>query len=443
MRPASSSATSARPTPAASSTSTARSPVLTGQPRKRDGPGRSGPRLRTGLPDRSRPQDTEPILSELRQERAGSLFGEAKRFYTTGELEKAQTVLGEVFDLDPANREARQLRDSIQTELLGRVIRPKVEALLRKAEDALVDRRFDEAIESLKTALRLDRTNQQIPEKLEQARQRLATNREVARLISDAHRQFSKGNLEEALAVFPEILERDPGNPEALRLLEEVRAALTQRDKEREYQEKLQLAKDLLQANSFDESTGVLEDLDPEFKTREEVKSLTAQIRSRKEAFEGEQQLKGEMAAVEELLAGANFEAAIKRLEVLMNRFPQEVEPTKLFIAAHRELAAYRKAEALNKLTDELKRLADKGHFERALALIGQSLRTYQSEPRLLEAQQQIQAEWARYKRQLAVRRIVEEAERHLARKEIEKAVYVLEAGDRQYPSEAELTKSQ
>ena len=106
--------------------------------------------------------DTEPILRELRQERAGSLLGEAKRFYTTGELEKAQTVLGEVFDLDPANRDAHHLRDSIQTELLGRLIRPKVEALLKKAEDALVGRRFDEAIESLKAAHRLNPTNQEI-----------------------------------------------------------------------------------------------------------------------------------------------------------------------------------------------------------------------------------------------------------------------------------------
>ena len=61
--------------------------------------------------------DTEPILIELRQERAESLVEEAKRLYAAADLESAQRVLGEVFDLDPANREARQLRETIQSQL--------------------------------------------------------------------------------------------------------------------------------------------------------------------------------------------------------------------------------------------------------------------------------------------------------------------------------------
>ena len=386
--------------------------------------------------------DTEPILIELRQERAESLAAEAKRLYGAGQLENAQTVLGEVFDLDPSNRESRHLYETIQKELLGRLIRPKIEALVKKAEEAISARRFDEAIESFEAARRLDKDSRELAERVEQARQLLQTSREIARLIADARRAFSKQNLEGTLEILPGILERDPGNPEAQQLLSEVRAALALREKERDYQEKVQRAKDLLQANNFDESARLLEDVDPEFRAREEVRSLAAQIRSRKDFFERQQRLKQEIAAVKDLLAGEQFEAAVKRAESLINKFPEEVEPTKLFILAHRELAAYRKAQALETLLNELDRLVKSGHFERALSLISQSLRTYPSEPRLLDAQGRIEAEWARHKRGAAIRRLMEDGARHLARNEIEKAVQVLEGGVQQYPDEPEIAKS-
>ncbi len=386
--------------------------------------------------------DTEPILTELRQERAESLVTEARRLYDSADLQNAQTVLGEVFDLDPANREARQLRETIQNQLLDRLIRPKIDALVKKAEDALGARRFEDAIESFEAALRLDRENHTVSVRLEQARELLALRREMGLLIADARRCFSRQDLEGALESLLQVIERDPSNPEAQQFLDEVRAALRRREKERQYQEKVQQARELLQANSFDESARLLEELDPEFRDNQEVKDLAAQIRSSKERFERQQYLKAEIEAVRELLAGAQFDSAIKRVEALMNKFPEEVEPTKLFIFAHKELAAYRKAQALEKLENELHLLTASGHFERALSLISRSLNTYPAEPRLLEAQRRTQDEWARHKREMAIRQLIQDSERHSAHNELEKAVQVLETAAQQYPDDARILKS-
>src|SRR5215467_6401605 len=57
--------------------------------------------------------DTEPILIDLRQEEALQLLSEATRLYSGGQLDGALAVLNEAFDLDPGNREARQLRETI------------------------------------------------------------------------------------------------------------------------------------------------------------------------------------------------------------------------------------------------------------------------------------------------------------------------------------------
>ncbi len=381
--------------------------------------------------------DSEPILIELRQERAESLVIEAKRLYNATDLQSAQGVLGEVFDLDPANREARHLRDTIESQLLDRLIRPKVEALLTKADEALSARRFEDAIESFEAALRLDRDNPALAERLRQARELLTLRREMGLLIGNARKLFSKKDLEGALEVLLRVIERDPANPEAQQLLDEVRTALNRREMERAYGEKLREARALLQANSFDDAARLVEELEPEFAEREEAKDLASQIRFRRETFERQQELKKEIDAIRELLARDQFEESIKRVELLMNRFPEEIEPTRLFILAHKELAAHRKTQALDKLETELNLLVAGGHFGRALGLISRSLNTYPSDARLLEAQRKVNESWEHQKRELAIRQVLEKSERLLAHSQFEEAIEVLETAVQQYSDDS------
>ena len=386
--------------------------------------------------------DTEPILIDLRQERAESLVAEAKRLYSTSNLEGAQTVLSEVFDLDPANREARRLRETIQNQVLDRLIRPKIDALVKKADDATCARRYEEAIESIEAALRLDRDSRMLAERLEEARRLLAVRREIGGLLADARRQFSKQNLEGALEILLRVVERDASDPDAQHFLAEVRTALTRREKEREFQDWVRKAKELLEAQNFDGATALLDQLDPEFKDREELKGLAAQIRLSKEQFERQQLLAGEITAVRDLLAARKFEGAIAKLEQLMKAFPDELEPTKLFIVAHKELAAHRKAESLDKLGNELSRLVADGSFDRALSLVAQSLKTYPAEPRLVKAQSEIEEQWARAKREAAIREVLEDSERLVQAGDFETAVDVLEASCQEYPDDLRLSGS-
>jgi eukaryotic-like serine/threonine-protein kinase len=383
--------------------------------------------------------DTEPILIELRQERAESLVGEAKRLYETADLETAQTVLGEVFDLDPANREARHLRETIQSQLLDRLIRPQVDALLKKADDALTGRRFEDAIEHFESALRLDRDNQTVAANLEKARELLNLRREMGILLADARKEFAKQNLDAALDLSLQILERDPSNPDAHPFLESVRAALTRREKERDYREKLQEATGHSQVSRFDEAQQILDGLDPEFKESDEVKELAAQISSGKAAFERQQELKRELEQAKELLGARDFDGAIKRVQKLMNAFPEEVEPTKLFILAHRELAAHRKTQAIEKLEKELSFLTEEQHFERALAVVARSLNTYPAEERLLDAQRRIQEQWDGHKKETSIRQALEESEHWSAQGDFNKAVTILQRRFDEFPGETRL----
>ena len=81
---------------------------------------------------------------------------------------------------------------------------------------------------------------------------------------------------------------------------------------------------------------------------------LNAQINEKKQARRTQQKkFREELAAARELMASGQHEAAIRRLERLMNKYPEEPEATKLFIVAHKKLAAQRKDEALENLGNE------------------------------------------------------------------------------------------
>src|SRR5215471_3135830 len=218
--------------------------------------------------------DTEPLLIELRQERATSLLSEANRLYGSGDLDGAQAVLNEAFDLDPGNRDARKLRETIQDKLLRRVIDQKLGGLLKKGESQIAARQFMEAIESYEAALRLDRDNAGVKEQLDRARELLNISRESARRLAEARREFSRNNLEAALQALPETLDLDPGNAEARQLFQDVRQELERREKERLYDGRLRQAKELAAENRFDDALQELNSLEEGEPTRDEVRAL-------------------------------------------------------------------------------------------------------------------------------------------------------------------------
>ena len=95
-----------------------------------------------------------PLLLELQKQRAAELFALAHDLYTAGEL--AQAFMREIIDLDSSNPEVWELRERIQQASHRQSIRPKVDTLLKSAENDLGRRKFAEAMKALEAAAKLD-----------------------------------------------------------------------------------------------------------------------------------------------------------------------------------------------------------------------------------------------------------------------------------------------
>ncbi|HEV3331428.1 MAG TPA: TonB family protein [Bryobacteraceae bacterium] len=226
--------------------------------------------------------DAEPILRDLKRSRAAVLSKEARRLMDAQNLDEAQGVLREVLELDPDNQTAHRLRSAAQDLLQRRRVQPRVQALLREAEEEIASQRFARAAEILKAAVRLDSTNADAKNRLEQVLVRLSQIQKCAQLVAEGRRLLEQRNLTEAHDRASAALELDPYHAEAAELQETISQTILREEAETKIEHQLAKAKSLLLLQSFDEALTVLEDLRAEFPDYPIVYSWLAHVEEQK-----------------------------------------------------------------------------------------------------------------------------------------------------------------
>ncbi len=383
--------------------------------------------------------DSEPILMELRQEQATARLVEAKELFDTEQLETAQAVVGEALALDPANREARHLRETIQNRLTRRLLQPRIDALLSKAEEALTQRRFSESLDSVEAAFRLDRTNSVLQGRLDHIRGVVNRNKKVIRLVAEARTDFAKQDLQAAACKLQDALDLDPDYAEARQFVGVVQAEVERREKLKVLQEKIREAGDLLRQEAFDKATALLNTLEPDFRNRQDVQDLVARIREKKVEFERRQQLMAAMERVGALLQDGRHEESIQQLEQLQREFPEEQQIPKLLQYARNELRARQKAEALQKLDQDVRACIAALEFESAIKLIDDALARYPNESIALSLREEVRRAEAAWRRSEALRQAVQIAQELLRTAQPKRALHLLNEAATKHSAETEL----
>ncbi|MCW5981056.1 MAG: protein kinase [Bryobacteraceae bacterium] len=386
--------------------------------------------------------DTEPILIELRQERARQLLEQARDSFAAGDLEAARAQAMEALDLDPSNRETRELRAAIQQKVQRRLLQPRIDELVSKGQQALEQRRISEALESFEAAVRLDSTNQQLKGQAQQVRTLLERSRSALRRLAEARREFTRRDYAAALRSATEALEIDPDNADAARFLDQIRA---EAERQARFEQALEQAKTSLEHNRFDEAGALLESLDTRQRDSSAAKELLEGIAIKRDEFERRERLRAEIAAAEEDLRVEAFSLAVERLRALGREFPKEARVSELLRQAETELEARRRADAVANVDREARALVDVGQFKQARALIERNLRTYPRESRLEEIARDVASAEAAWSRQRGIEQAAEQANALRARQSYQDALKAIDAAVRKYgddPALSELKKA-
>src|SRR5215831_18864194 len=383
--------------------------------------------------------DVEPVLIALRKERAVTLAGEAHSLVAHGNFERALSLLNEAIDLDAASHTARQLRDTVLAELRRRLVRPRIEALITKADQWLAEGNYNDALQSLEAALRLDPEDAALHSRSREAQQQRDQTRESNRLMTEARADLAEGSLAAALHKTSEAIALNPRNLDARSLLEIVQLEIDKRERQHRLNEKLRQAREFLLLNSLDEARAVLDALDTEEREAPESHDLLARLAAQQAERERQERLRADLTVAREFLDRGQFTDALQLLQRLRSEFPGEPRVGGLLSTAEREMAALERKRAIEGIQSKVLTCAEAKRFDEAFDLLQAAAQKYPEESGILRLRDTVLHARSVWERQQAIDRTVLQCEALAGQNRFEEAFTALRETRQKYPDEAVL----
>jgi serine/threonine protein kinase len=328
--------------------------------------------------------DLKPVLLDLERQEAASMMRGVQALIDAGKPEEAQDKLREALQLDPMNREARQIRDSLQRDQQRRLTHAKAQKFVEDGSAQLQQRQFKQAIQSFENAVKLD-PDTQIRELLGQARAGLEAIRQASRLLSEAHRELLAGNLDAALGFAAQAVEADPNHQEAGALHGRLGQQIADRDRQIRVEQSLQVVERRLSASDFAGARAALAEVETEADP-----DLLAELRSRIDAEEAEQarrvreqRAQSGIAKARQQLRTNQLAEAEETLRAILDEFPDATAALKLLATVQEQAESQRRSEAIGKLTQQAIGCLHDQNFAQARRLLEAGLRVYPDETNL------------------------------------------------------------
>ncbi|HTX33778.1 MAG TPA: protein kinase [Bryobacteraceae bacterium] len=408
--------------------------------------------------------DNEAVLVDLRHEGAAAILREIPALTQSGDLTKALTRINYASQLDPANREARRLREEINYLLRKDQVQGQVTKILSDADTFRTERRYAEEVDCLALAARLDSRNGTIASLLEQARSRLEALGRANRLVAEARVALQKGRLSEAASQLNEALSLAPDHPDALRLrqrmadeserrlvdqrrqqairmAQEQRAAkrfaealeildaaakeepddgsiaelrtLVQNEQAEEThrirREKLNLAisrtRETLQAGDIDRARQMLDYLDANFASEPGALGVLQELRRLLQVSMRDREIAGYHQTVRVLIGERSFPEALNLLEGALGRFPGDAGLERSKEAAR----ALLRAEGVAGLLKQAAARGEAGDLQGAAEVVAQGRREFGDEPSLVNLARQFEIQLQQQRYSVALENLLKE----------------------------------
>jgi tetratricopeptide (TPR) repeat protein len=335
--------------------------------------------------------DNEVILIDLERERAGQLLAEVHPMIARGELDEAEAQVARVLELDPGNREARELRRTLRSRINEERFASRIVTLLGESEEQISKREFAEAVQTLKTALRLKPDDPEIERRLAYANERLSAYLDANQLVAEARRFQQKGQTSDAEERLKSALLLDPQHTDARVLVSRMEVEAERRRVE-EMERAITESQTLLEQGRYAEALAALPDVEsgPE---RERVAQLRLEIEGRQAEYERllrSQRFLGGVAKVRETLQQNDLAKATEQLEYLEQHFAEEANAPELLRELRDQLEAQLQSAAIAGEVETARQLSDAGGLLDAIQVLDEALLRFGNVEALVEARREI-----------------------------------------------------
>jgi eukaryotic-like serine/threonine-protein kinase len=425
--------------------------------------------------------ELDPICKALQAESVAGMVTESRELAEHGEFSRARDLLRQALQLDSKNQTARMLLEKVNAELRRVTIRPKVQKEVEKGASLLGEGKLQEARAAAEGALQMDSSFEPAYDLQRSIQKELDRVQRVADWIDGAKEHLAEGMPDEAETLLAKVIEVEPANTQANKLLEQAAKEKKERRRrlefietmqgarglwtqqkysdciqvltelqneypeeeeiprllqtaredqaEQEKRQNLDKARNLLAARHYDECRSVLADLQKRFPTNEEISDLIRELK----ADEEKQRKLLRFAEARGLLAARRFEDCITLSTALQKEYPAEVEAGQLLVAARQEQLEERKHQGLSNAR-ELRASRQYREYEVILEELRKQFPNDEEIPRLLQER----AEEQKVQRK---QEIVAEARKLLTARNHKASITLLNRFLKEFPGDSEVEK--
>lgn len=383
--------------------------------------------------------DVQPILLDLRRDRARALLPEAQRLFEEQKWDETQALVRRILDLNPMETEARALREKILQQSQRRAILPKIVALRQAAEEHLRNRRFQEAAQGFEAAARLDQGNKDLMAAAAEAKAAGERSRRAQQLLETALSDLVNDQLTSANRNAAEASRIDPDNPSAVEVLGKLKQALEDRDRINAASAALERARALVTARAHPEALALLRDIEqrhPEAPGLAELMTAAEQIRD--EELRRARRESGLSAAKASLRAG-DPSMSLQQLQRLLPEFAQDPDVQAAMHEAQRQQQRSAAQQAAAQTLERAKVLLGQRDWDGAIQCVERGLREVPGDGSLTAFLQECHGAKERAQREAALLRTLQTAESLRQQTQYDPALAVLVEALRGNPAEPRL----
>lgn len=371
--------------------------------------------------------DIAPLRLQVQTASAQALVKEAAVLVQNQHLDAAQQLIRTILHLDPSNKEARQLRETIQRQNQLKASKERARHIIETGRQELSAGRFTEAVDAFQSALRLDADSTEIRQLLEEAKTALAHAERAAALLTQARQELNGKHFTKAHQSILECLQHAPNSQEAQSLLIAIVSEIERRDRERRFKESLTKVNELIESEAYDQALNVLADLTESYPADLQIQELSAAAYAGKEESARRHRFARELENARQLMAAHRWKEAIIALEEIERAHPAEQEIRPLLAYCRDELRAQLKVAEIERLVSQVREHVDQHRFENAVSVLTRGLRTYPGDSTLEALLAKTTAARRVYERDLAIRTAESRTREQVEQDQFEEAINLLD----------------
>ena len=355
------------------------------------------------------------------------------------EWTKAEDCLRQALKVDKHHTPAHQLLSQLQARLRDQRKIDQVRQLRMQADEAFLERRYDEALRSIDQAVAIDETNKDLlslREHIREAKSRAARLKLALRRAEEAHRA---GDLEEAKLSVREALEIDPSETSAKALQVVILKHAEEQERQQQLRKLFDSARDQISARNLTGAFQTLKQAEQVDASSVELYSLMKVISAAREEQFRKMELDKLTREIEKALNREDYAAATAIANEGLQRNPREQGLLKLKGLAESQLERAQLKSYAREQFLAASGLLEARKISEALSTIENALRTVPGDTQLERLRDIVNGQIEADTREERKRQLLDRAQEMAAAEKFDDAVRILEGIQRDFSGTEEI----